>query len=137
LKKHQQKKNNMGLPFTDNLVALNAVTADVANTAATPFDVSKRQKMSIQFTCAGHSSGNGVFGVEVSNDGVNWVVYNRLIANVAGDNTKTDAKSAAPTLSTNTSSIYFFPEGDYFKMIRVFIDVTTDGAYSAIIECAG
>lgn len=127
----------MSLPYTDSINVLNAVTADVANTAAPAYDCSKRQLKSIQFTCSGHTSGNGVFGVEVSNDGVNWVVYNRLIPNVAGTNAQTDAHVVAPTLSTNTSSIYFFPTSDVFRFIRVFVDVTTDGVYTASLQTAG
>ncbi len=127
----------MSLPYTDNHNVLDAVTASVANTAAIPYDVSKRELKSIQFTCSGHTSGNGVFGVEVSNDGVNWVVYNRLIPNVAGTNAQTDAHVVAPTLSTNTSAIYFFPVSDYFRLIRVFVDVTTDGTYTATLQTAG
>ena len=127
----------MGLPFSDNIGPLNAVTASVANTDAKTIDVSKRQLKSIQFVCSGHSSGNGVFGVEVSNDGSNWVVYNRLITNAVGDNTKNTAYTAAPTLSTSTSSIHFFPTSDYFRYIRVFVAVTTDGSYSAILQTAG
>jgi hypothetical protein len=127
----------MSLPFSDNIKVLDAVTADVANTAAKPYDCSERQAKSIQFTCADHTSGNGVFGVEISNDGVNWVVYNRLIPNVAGTNAQTNAAVVAPTLSTNTSAIYFFPESDYFRFIRVFVDVTTDGTYTATLQTAG
>ncbi len=127
----------MSLPYTDNKNLLDAVTADVANTAATPYDVSKRQLKSIQFTCSGHTSGSGAFGVEVSNDGVNWIVYNRLIPNLTGTNAQTDAHVAAPTLNTNTSAIYFFPVSDYFRLIRVFVDVTTDGVYTATLQAAG
>ncbi len=127
----------MSFPFTDNITALNAITTSVANTAAAPLDASKRQAKSIQFTCSGHTSGNGVFGVEVSNDGVNWIVYNRLIPNLVGTNAQTDAYVAAPTLSSNTSSIYFFPVSDYFRMIRVFCAVTTDGVYTATLQMAG
>jgi hypothetical protein len=127
----------MSVPYTDSIKVLDAVTATVANTAAPGYDVSKRQLKSIQFVCSGHSSGNGAFGIEVSNDGDNWVVYNRLITNATGDNTKTDAKTAAPTLSTNVSSIHFFPAGDLFRFIRVFVTVTTDGAYSAILQTGG
>ncbi len=127
----------MSLPYTDNKTLLDAVTVDVANTAATPYDVSKRQLKSIQFTCSGHTSGSGVFGVEVSNDGVNWIVYNRLIPNLTGTNAQTDAHVAAPTLSSNTSAIFFFPVSDYFRLIRVFVDVTTDGVYTATLQAAG
>ena len=127
----------MSFPFTDAISALNAVTATVANTAAPAIDCSKRQAKSIQFTCSGHAAGNGVFGVEVSNDGANWVVYNRLIPNIAGTNAQTDAYVVAPTLSTNTSSIYFFPVSDYFRYVRVFVTVTTDGSYTASLQMAG
>jgi hypothetical protein len=127
----------MSLLHTNNINALNAVTATVANTAATTYDCSARQLMSIQFTCSGHTSGNGAFGVEVSNDGTNWVVYNRLAPNLVGTNAQTSAAVAAPTLNTNTSAIYFFPVGDYFRLIRVFVTVTTDGVYTATLQQAG
>jgi hypothetical protein len=127
----------MSLPYTDNIAALNAVIATVANTAATIWDVSKRQLKSIQFICSGHTSGNGVFGVEVSNDGTNFVVYNRLTNNIVNAITEGDVRTAAPTLNSNTSAIYFFPTSDYFRYIRVFVAVTTDGAYSAILQVAG
>jgi hypothetical protein len=123
--------------FTDNVNLLNAVTATVANTSASQYDVSKRGLKSIQFTCSGHTSGNGAFGVEVSDDGVNWIVYNRLIPNLNGTNSQTDAYVSAPTLSSNTSAIYFFPVSDYFRMIRVFVTVTTDGVYTATLQAAG
>ena len=126
----------MGLRQTQNVVALDATTASVANTAAKIIDGSLGQLKSIQFTCTGHTSGNGAFGVEVSNDGTNWIVYNRLIPNLTGTNSQTDAFVAAPTLSTNTSAIYFFPVGDYFRYMRIFVTVTTDGAYSAVAEIA-
>ncbi len=127
----------MSLPFTNNVNALNAVTATVANTAADIYDLSKRQVKSIQFTCSGHASGNGAFGVEVSNDGSNWIVYNRLTSNLTNTNGQTDTRVAAPTLSSNTSAIYFFPIGDYFRYIRVFVTVTTDGTYTATMQSAG
>lgn len=127
----------MGITYTDAINVLDAVTASVANTAAPTHSVGKRQLKSIQFTCANHTSGNGVFGVEVSNDGTNWVVYNRLISNVTNTNAQFDTRVAAPTLSTNTSSIYFFPTSDYFRYIRVFVTVTTDGTYTASMQTAG
>lgn len=127
----------MSLPFTDNFSVLPATSASVANTAATAFDVSKRQLKSIQFTASAITSGNGAFGVEVSNDGVNWVVYNRLTDNLVNSNVQTDVRVAAPTLSSNSSKIYFFPTSDYFRMIRVFVTRTTDGTYSATLQVAG
>lgn len=127
----------MSIPFSDNYTALAPTAATVANTAAKGFDCSKRQLKSIQFTASGITSGNGAFGVEVSNDGTNWIVYNRLISNVTNTNAQSDTRVAGPTLSSNTSSIYFFPTSDLFRMIRVFVTVTTDGTYSATLQMGG
>lgn len=127
----------MALPYTNSILALNAVTATVANTAAQVYDVSQRELKSIQFIASAITSGNGAFGVEVSNDGTNWVVYNRLIPNVAGTNAQTNAAVVAPTLSANSSQILFFPTSDYFRFIRIFVTRTTDGTYSAVLQLAG
>lgn len=123
--------------FSTNVAALNAVTVD---TTSAPIDVSMRTKMSLQFVASAISAGNGVFTVEVTNsqdaDGLptNWVVYNRLTTNVTNTNGQNDTRVASVTLSSNTSSIVFFPLGDYFRYMRVKVDLTTDGAYSAILE---
>lgn len=117
--------------YTSNLIALNAVAAD---TTSEIFDVSQRELKSIQFIAASITSGNGVFTVEVSNDGTNFIAYNRLVDNLTKTNTQTDTYVASCTLSSNTSKIYFFPDGDYFRFIRVLVNMTTDGAYSAILE---
>ena len=128
----------MGLPFSDNFQVLAATKATVANTAAPVFDVSKRQLKSIQFIASTVSGDNGAFGVEVSNDGTNWVVYNRLITNVVNTNDQSDLRATAPTLSSNTSSIHFFPTSDYFRYIRVFVTASASaGTYSAVMQCAG
>lgn len=123
--------------FTGNIADTSGKSATITNTAALPIDVSKRQLKSIQFTASGITSGTGAFGVEVSNDGTNWIVYNRLTSNVTNTNVQNDTRVAAPTLSSNTSSIYFFPTSDYFRYIRVFLTFTTDGVYSAVIQSAG
>jgi hypothetical protein len=124
----------MSLPYTSHLPLLSAVTVD---TTGETFDVSKRQLKSIQFICSGHTSGSGAFTLEISNDGTNWVTYNRLISNVTNTNTQGDIRTSAPTLSTNTSAVYFFPTSDYFTYIRATVDVTTDGVYTALLEAAG
>ena len=127
----------MSLPFTNNEILQNAVTATVSVANSLPFDVSKRQKMSIQFLASAISSGNGVFTVSVSNDGTNFITYNRLTDNVTNTNGQNDTRVASCTLSSNTSKIYFFPAGDYFRYIKCSVAVTTDGAYSAILQSAG
>ena len=127
----------MGIPYKKTFTPLSSVTATVANTSAVPLPGGDGQLKSIQFTCSSYTSGSGVFGVEVSNDGTNWVVYNRLITNATGTNAQTDAKTAAPTLSSATSSICFFPCDDYFQYVRVFVTITGTGTYSSVITMAG
>ena len=117
--------------FSNNTVMIDAV---VATTTSEPVDVSLRKKMSLQFFSSGVSTGNGVFTVEISNDGINWVAYNRLITNVTKASPATDAGVASVTLSSNTSAFAFFPVGDHFRMIRVVLTFTTNGVYSAILQ---
>jgi hypothetical protein len=124
----------MSLPYSDNYTLLGAVTVD---TTGETFDVSKRQLKSIQFTAASIAAGNGVFTVEVSNDGTNFVAYNRLVDNLTNTNVQTDTRVGSVTLSSNTSKVYFFPAGDYFRYVRAAVNMTTDGAYTATLQAAG
>lgn len=117
--------------FTTKETMLDAVTAD---TTSDMVDVSMREKLSLQFTAAGIISGNGVFTVLVSNDGVNFVAYNRLTSNVTNTNVQTDTRIASVTLNSNTSVMVFFPIGDHFRYIKVAVDRTTDGNYSATLS---
>ncbi len=123
--------------FSSNQVVLDAVTVD---TTSGPQDVSMRSKMSLQFTATNIAIGNGVFTVEVTNsqdsDGLptNWIAYNRLTTNVTNTSSQSDTRVASVTLSSNTSSIVFFPVGDYFRYLRVKVDLTTDGSYSAVLQ---
>jgi hypothetical protein len=91
--------------------------------------VGQSGRMSFQFTAASISSGNGVFTVEVSNDGSNFVVYNRMTTNVTNTNAQTDTRVASVTLNSNTSSVVSIP--DSFALYRVRVVMTTDGVYSA------
>ena len=101
-----------------------------ATTTSSAFDVSQFKKLSIQVKATGVTTGNGVFTVEVSNDeGTTWKAYNRLITNV---NAGTVVSSLA--LSADGSNFLFFPEGDYFGMIRVILTFTTNGKYSAYLK---
>jgi hypothetical protein len=113
---------------TQTKTLLNAVTA---TTTSASFPIGPFGKTSIQFTCANHTAGNGVFTVDVSNDGVSWVAYNKLTTNVTNTNAQTDTRVASVTLSSNTSSVVSIPES--FAFIRATVTVTTDGTYSATI----
>ena len=117
--------------FTTAINLLDAVTAD---TTGQYVDISMRTMKSIQFVASGISGGNGVFKVYVSNDGVNFVQYNRLTSNVTNTNTQNDTRVDSVTLSSNTNVIYFIPHDDHFRYIRCDVDVTTNGTYTAILS---
>lgn len=118
--------------FTTKEVMLSAVSS---TTTSAGFDVSLRCDLSIQLICSGHTSGNGVFTVDVSNDGgTTWTAYNRIVTNVTNTNAQFDTRVASVTLSANGSAFMFFPNNDHFQMIRVTCTVTTDGAYTATLS---
>lgn len=89
-------------------------------------------KASLQFIGSAISSGNGVFTVEVSNDGSNWIAYSRLTTNATNTNGQTDTRVASITVNSNTSAVVSFPVGDVFSFFRVKVVPTTDGSYSAV-----
>lgn len=112
-------------------LGINAVTVTTSGTAT---DVSNLENMSLQFTAASISSGNGVFTVKVSVDGVNYVGYNMLIDNVTNSNAQNNTRVASKTLSSNTSVIVGLDTLSIgFKSIQVICTVTTDGSYSATL----
>lgn len=97
------------------------------------FGVIARGMYTLQFVASAISSGNGVFTVEASNDGINWTAYNRLTTNVANTNVQTDTRVANVTLNANSSAIVTLP--DPFAFYRVIATITTDGLYS-VTSCA-
>jgi hypothetical protein len=110
-----------------NAVLLNAVSATATSTA---IDVSGFKNISLQFKCAGLVYGNGVFTVQVSNDGGNtWTDYSGLISN---STSRTVVSSK--TFTSNSSDIYFISNGDVFGMIRVVLTFTIDGKYSCFLS---
>lgn len=110
-------------------VLLNAVTA---TTTSDGTSIENHQNVTLQFIAASIASGNGVFTVEVSNDGTNWVAFNMLIDNVTNTNGQTLTRVASKTLSSN-SSVVVALDNFSWKMLRVKVTRTTDGAYSAIL----
>jgi hypothetical protein len=119
------------IPFTDNVTMLNAVTTAGANVSGIA-DISKRQQATLQFICTGHSSGHGVFTVDASNDNVSWTTG---IAFLDAKQTTVGTSVASKTLSANgTQGAYLTPGWRY---IRVNCAVTTDGTYTAILQCGG
>ncbi len=105
---------------------LDGVTAD---TTSSGYDVSKRQQIVVLFKCADHTSGNGVFTIDGSPDGTNWVTG---IAMQDVTATASTTWVTSKTLSANgTAGVYIHPG---WKEIRAVVDQTTDGTYSAIMH---
>jgi hypothetical protein len=113
---------------TQNLI--DGATASVAAAVAAIVDISRATAITLQFTRADHTSGSSAFTVEVSNDGVNWVAYNKLIKNVTNTNSQTLLREAGPTLSSNTSLMYSFSPEDCYVKMRVTVVETTDGTHT-------
>lgn len=108
------------------------LTGVTATTTSSGIGVNNAGRLSIMILATTVTSGNGVFTVDVSNDGTNWATYNRLTSNVTNTNAQTDTRVASVTLSSNTTNFLFFPPGDTFAHFRVKATITTDGVYSAI-----
>ena len=119
------------LPGSSGSIVVSETETNFAWTTSTSrtFPGNAFGKSSLQFTAANISSGNGVFTVDVSNDGQNWTAYNRLTTNVTNTNAQTDTRVASVTLNSNTSSVVIIP--DAFAYFRVNLVVTTDGNYTA------
>lgn len=119
----------MSIPYTTNVVALSGVTAD---TTSDSFDVSKRQQITVQFICANHTSGSGAFSIDASNDGTNWITG---IAFQDATATASTTWVTSKTLNANGSAGAYVKGG--WRFIRVVVDQTTDGTYTAIIQNGG
>ena len=107
------------------IAALAAITATATSKA---IDLSRQEHTTVQFTCANHSSGNGVFSIDASNDGTNWTTG---IAFQDGTATASTTFITSKTLSSNTSAMAIVPAG--YLYIRVVCTVTTDGTYTAMV----
>lgn len=115
--------------FRDQIL-LNAV---VVTTTSVPFNIEGFKRVGLQFLAASITSGNGVFTVEGTIDGTNWVALNILIDNVTNSNVETLTHVASKTLSSNTSVLVWLDNFLGLKAIRVKATRTTDGTYSAFV----
>lgn len=109
-------------------ISLTPIVAKTATYTSDQISLEGVLKLSLQFIRSLHTSGNTVYSVEVSNNGSNWVTYNKLIDNVANTNAQMPTRVASATLSSNTSKVYTMDlEQDVYKWMRVTATITTDG----------
>lgn len=105
-------------------------SAKTATFTSDGFSTENLANVSVQFTAANISSGNGVCTIDVSNDGVNWVTGVAFVDYAA---TAHGTYKTSQTLSSNASVIAFLGSDFGAKMIRAKVTVTTDGSYSAVV----
>lgn len=119
------------MAYTTLKAVIDAVTA---TTTSSMVGVGDRVSLSLQFIATQVTSGSGKFQVQVSNDGSNWIYYNRLNDNLTNTNGQFDTRVASSTLSANGNKVYFFPAGDHFNYLRINVLRTTDGTYTALLH---
>lgn len=118
-----------GKPITLSLTTDDGQGTITSQYTSDPIPMDFQGRISFQMGASGRSSGNGVFTAEVSNDGTNWVAYNRLTTNATNTNAQTDVRVANYTVNSNVYSVATFPMTDVFSFCRFKVVVTTDGTY--------
>lgn len=104
-----------------------------ANATSSVIEVANARKITIFATRADHSAGSSVLSVDVSVDGVTFVDYNKLITNVANDNTEGVARAASLTLSADGTNFVSLDPTDAFQFLKVSMTRVTDGTNTAWI----
>lgn len=108
---------------------IDAATAS-ADGAAIPIAGAKR--ITFEFIRAAHASGSSLFTVEVSMDGTNWIVYNKLLTNVANTNAQTPVRAASVSLAADGRAVASMDlEHDVYVYMRARVAETTDGTHTA------
>lgn len=129
----------MSFPYTTSIDALSGdqpaeKSAGVTATTTGPWiDISKRQAVSFVFRATGIASGNGVFSVDVSNDGTNAATG---VALHDATQTAQATNVTSVTINSNTQAAYTLANIG-FRYVRVKVTRTTDGTYFAAMESAG
>jgi len=125
--------NQIKIMYTTANTLLSAVTA---TTTSAGIAVGDRVKMSIQFIGTSLTVGikTATFLVTVSDDGTNYITYNRLTDNLTNTNSQNDTRVGSCALTSNTSKIYFFPEGDHFEYLKATVNLPNGGTATAILH---
>lgn len=116
----------------NQLEQIEAILDKTVDYTSDPIKIHQAEKVTI-FLTADVTSGNGVFTVEVSADGVNWVAYNKLIDNIINSNAQNLTRVASKTLNSDTTVFVSLSPEDTFMFMRMKVDQTTDGTYNAIV----
>lgn len=106
------------------------IDAKAITTTSSGFSIENKEDITFQFIATGITSGNGVFTIDGSNDGITWVTGLAFLDATA---TATGTFVTSKTLSSAGSSAGYFPNCG-FKMIRAKVTFTTDGVYSCIVS---
>ena len=106
------------------------LSAVAATTTSEAINIENLQDITLHFLAASISSGNGVFTVNGSNDGINYLTSIAFLDAVA---TATGTFKTSHTLSSNVSGAAYLRNCG-FKMITVTVTRTTDGAYSCFLS---
>jgi hypothetical protein len=104
-------------------------SSKTANFTTPAIPIEPYQDITVQFVAAGITSGNGVFSIDGSNDGQNWVTG---VAFQDVTQTASTTFVTSKTLSSNSTAAGYLRTG--FKLIRIVLAFTTDGSYSAFIN---
>lgn len=120
--------------FTNNQKLLENIS--VATTSS-GFDTSMRKKYGVEVVGT-LVTGTVVFSFKVSNDGLNYVTYNRLTSNIIDSNTENDTRVGSVSLTTSTASAFvLFPTSDYFRYIQAVMAITSGAIVTSSISVAG
>ncbi len=124
----------MSVRFTSNDKMLDSVSVATTSDA---FSISQRSDASVEFSSP-DAIGQVVFTVQVSNDGTNFVTYNRLVQNSTNDNTHNDTRISSVTLDdVTTNGFVMMSYGDYARYIRTVMVVNSGGILTSSINTAG
>jgi hypothetical protein len=122
----------MSIQYSENYTSINTISATATSEV---YDVSKRQLVSIQFLCNTYSSGNGVFTINASNDGINYYPISFLDASATAVGTQVTSKTlSSASTGSNTAIAIVNPS---FRYLTVTTTITGTGTYSFTLEAKG
>jgi len=114
----------MSAPFTTKEVMLNAqTTPDATNDGAdgyvltsSGYQVGDRSELSIQVISVGSTP---TCYIDVSQDGINWTPYFRIIDNATGSPLTVGSVQVPAIVGIHSGAMLMFPRGDLFDYIRI------------------